>query len=268
MIDLTALAPLARAGFLIKGILYLVIGTLALQVAAETGGGRVTGTRGALLSVLGQPFGRLLLLVAAIGLFGYAAWRVVQGILDPERCGRDWKGLGMRIGFVARGVMHAALGWQALRLYRGLSASGGSSERTVARELLAWPLGDWVLVLAGLGLIVFSLWQIYAAFSGQLEPGLDVAGLRRDAGEWAVHVSRFGLAARAIVFIVLGWGVVAAGWLRDVSEVDTTASSMRTLGAQPGTLGQWLLGLAAAGFIAYGFYQIVHARYLRIRLDS
>jgi hypothetical protein len=123
-------------------------------------------------------------------------------------------------------------------------------------------------VLAGLGLIAFAIWQIYAAFSGQLEPGLDVAGLRRDAGEWAVHVSRFGLAGRAIVFIVIGWGVVAAGWLRDVSEVDTTASSMRTLGAQSGTLGQGLLGLAAAGFIAYGFYQIVHARYLRIRIAS
>jgi hypothetical protein len=138
----------------------------------------------------------------------------------------------------------------------------------VARELLAWPLGDWVLVLAGLGLIAFSIWQIYAAFTGQLEPGLDVERLRRDAGEWAVHVSRFGLAARAVVFVVLGWGAAVAGWFRDASEVNTTASSLRTLGAQPGTLGRWLLGLAAAGFIAYGFYQIVHARYLRIRLES
>lgn len=267
MIGLTALEPLARAGFLIKGILYLVVGTLAIQVAAETGG-RVTGTRGALLSVLGQPFGRLLLLVAALGLFGYAAWRVVQGVLDPERLGHDRAGIAMRIGFVVRGILHAALGWQALRLYRGLSTSGGTGERDVARELLAWPLGDWVLVLAGLGLIGYAVWQIYAGFSGQLEPGLDVERLRRDAGEWAVHVSRFGLAARAIVFIVLGWGVVVTGWLRDVSEMDGTASSMRTLGAQPGALGRWLLGLAAAGFIAYGFYQIVHARYLRIRLRS
>jgi hypothetical protein len=267
MKGLDALAPLARAGFLIKGILYLVVGVLAIQVAAETGG-RVTGTRGALVSVLGQPFGRVLLLVAAIGLFGYAAWRVVQGVLDPERYGHDWKGLGMRIGFVARGLLHGALGWQALRLYRGLSASRGSGERALARELLAWPLGDWLLVAAGLGLVGFAIWQIYAGYKGRFEPGLDMAALRRDAGAWAVHVSRFGLAARALVFIVLGWGVAVAGWFRDVSEVNTTASSMRTLGAQPGTLGRWLLGLAAAGFIAYGFYQMIHARYLRIRLDT
>jgi hypothetical protein len=264
---LGALAPLARAGFVVKGILYVVVGTLALRVAAESGG-RVTGSRGALSTVLGQPFGRAMLLVAAVGLFGYAAWRIVQGVLDPDRHGRDWKGLGMRIGFVARGVMHAVLGWQAVRLHRGLSASGAAGERVVARELLAWPFGDWVLVLAGLGLIGFAIQQIHAGFTGTLEEGLDVGELRRDAGEWAVHVSRFGLAARALVFIVLGWSAVMAGWDRDASAVDTTASSLRTLAAQPGDLGRWLLGVAAAGFIAYGFYQMIHARYLRIRLDA
>ena len=267
MTGLGTIEPLARAGFLVKGVLYLVIGTLALQVAAREGG-RVTGTRGALLTVLGQPFGRMLLLAAAIGLFGYAAWRIVQGVIDPERDGRGWKGIAMRIGFVARGVMHAALGWQALRLHRGLSSSGGPAERTVARELLAWPYGEWVLVVIGLGLIAFAIQQIYSGFTGRLERGLDVSQLRRDAGEWAVHVSRFGVAARAVVFIVLGWSAVVAGWSRDASEVSTTAASLRTLGSQPGELGRWLLALAAAGFIAYGFYQIVHARYLRIRLDA
>jgi hypothetical protein len=71
---------LARTGFLVKGLLYIVIGVLALQVATGLGG-RVTGTRGALMTVLGQPFGRTLLLIAAISLFGYAVWRVLQGLL-------------------------------------------------------------------------------------------------------------------------------------------------------------------------------------------
>ena len=123
-------------------------------------------------------------------------------------------------------------------------------------------------MLAGLGFIGFGIQQIYAGFSGRLERGLAVDELRRDAGEWAVHVSRFGVAARAVVFLVLGWGAVAGGWFRDASEVNTTASSLRTLGAQPGSLGQWLLGVTAAGFIAYGFYQMIHARYLRIRLEA
>ena len=109
---------------------------------------------------------------------------------------------------------------------------------------------------------------MYAGYTGKFEPGLDMNQLRREAGDWAVNVSRFGLAARALVFVVLGWGAIAAGWSRDVSEVNTTATSLRTLGAQPGDAGRWLLGLAAAGFIAYGFYQMIHARYLRIRVDA
>jgi Domain of Unknown Function (DUF1206) len=74
-----ALELLARTGFLVKGLLYIVIGALAF--AAATGiGGRVTGTRGALLTILAQPFGRTLLLVAITGLLGYALWRVLQGL--------------------------------------------------------------------------------------------------------------------------------------------------------------------------------------------
>ena len=263
---LRAIAWLARTGFLVKGVLYLVIGALALQVAAHEGG-RFTGTGGALAAALRQPFGEALLLVAAIGLFGYAAWRIIQGVADPERYGTDWKGLGMRIGFVGRGAMHAALGWHALRLYQGLRGSTGGAERAVAREALQWPFGEWLLVLTGLGVIAFAIQQVWSAFQGRLEQNLDLGELRREAGAWAVAVSRFGVAARALVLALLGWGAIAAGWFRDASEVNTTASSLRTLGSQPGDIGQVLLGLAAVGFIAYGVYQFIHARYLRIRLE-
>jgi hypothetical protein len=116
-----------------------------------------------------------------------------------------------------------------------------------------------------LALIGFAVQQVYAAITSRLERNLDLAQLRRDAGEWAVSLSRFGMAARGVVFALLGWFVVAAGWSRDPSEVGTSASSMRLLAAQPGGLGPWLLGNTAAGFIAYGFYQLVHARYLQIR---
>ena len=81
IVSMNPLELLARTGFLVKGLLYIVIGVLALQVVTGLGG-RVTGTLGALMTVLGQPFGRTLLLIAAISLFGYAVWRVLQGLLD------------------------------------------------------------------------------------------------------------------------------------------------------------------------------------------
>jgi hypothetical protein len=262
-----AIEWLARAGFLVKGALYIVIGALALQVAFRSGG-RVTGTRGALIAILGQPFGRTMLLVAVIGLFGYAAWRVLQGLFDPDRLGHNWRGLAMRTSFVVRGGVHAVLGWQTFRLYRGLSAATGTSERDVATEAFQWPLGDWLVVVTGLGLIGFAVQQVYAAITCRLERNLDVEEMRREAGNWTVGLSRFGVAGRAVVFALLGWAIVVAGWFRDPSEVGTTASSFHTLAEQPGGLGRWLLGVAAAGFVAFGFYEIIHARYLHIRRVS
>jgi hypothetical protein len=102
------------------------------------------------------------------------------------------------------------------------------------------------VVLAGIGLIGFAVQQVYAAITCRLERNLDVEEMRREAGEWAVGLSRFGVAARAVVFALVGWAIVVAGWLRVPSEVGTTASSFRTLAAQPGGLGRWLLGVTAA----------------------
>jgi hypothetical protein len=259
-----ALELSARIGFLVKGVLYIVIGTLSFQAATGIGG-RVTGTRGALLTILAQPFGRTLLLVAAAGLLGYALWRVLQGLVDPDRLGNEWRAIALRASYVGRGALHAALGLQVIRLYRGLAESSGASGREVAAEAFRWPFGDWLVVLAGVVLIAFAVQQVWAAIFSRFEPNLDVPTLRREAGEWAVSLSRFGMTARAVVFGMFGWFVVDAGWSRDSSEVTTTASLLRLIAAQPGELGHWLLGTTAAGFMAYGFYQLVHARYLRIR---
>jgi hypothetical protein len=261
---LSALLPIARTGFLVKGILYAVIGVLALQLALREGG-RVTGTRGALTLVLGQPFGRILLLIAAIGLVGYAAWRVLQGVIDTDRHGNGWKGLWLRSGYVIRGLLHLGLSVQAFRLYRGLGGGSENAQNKATAELLRWPFGDFVVVLVGLGLIGFAIQQAWSAYVGKLEPGFDVTQLRQDAGKWAVVASRFGIAARAVVFALLGWSAVVGGFERDASEVDSTAGSLGTLASQPGALGRWLLGAVAVGFIAYGLYQMVHARYLRIQ---
>ena len=264
MTTFAALELLARTGFLLKGALYIVIGGLAVQVAARAGG-RITGTSGALAQLLQQPYGRTLLLVCSVGLFGYAVWRILQGFFDPDRLGGGWAAMAMRASFVLRGVLHAALGAQAFTLYRGTSSRPGTSEQELAAEAFQWPLGDWLVVLVGLALVGFAIQQAYAAMAGRLERNLDLHALRREAGDWAVGVSRLGVAARAVAFALIGWAVVVAGWSRDASEVGTMTSALRTLAEQPGALGRWLFGLVAAGFVAYGFYEIIHARYLHIR---
>ena len=93
---------LARVGYAAKALLYTVVGVLALRSALGDGGG-TTGSRGALATLVRQEYGALVLLVIAVGLFGYAAWRIVEAILDPARRGTSAKGLALRASFVSCG---------------------------------------------------------------------------------------------------------------------------------------------------------------------
>jgi hypothetical protein len=259
-----ALEFLVRTGFLVKGLLYIGIGALALQVALRTGG-RFTGARGALATLASAPYGRAVLLLAGSGLLAYGVWRVLQGLLDPDRLGRGWRPLSTRAGYVIRGAFHGALGWYALTLSQGLARSSDHAERAAAVEALQWPFGDWLLVLVGVCLAGFAAVELFEALRGRFEPNLQIDQMKREVGAWAVGVCRFGVGARAVVMILLGWAVAGAGLARDPSEVGTTESSLRTIAQQPAGTGRWLLAITAAGLIAYGFYEILHARFLRIR---
>jgi len=260
------IAWLARLGFFTKGVLYVVVGWLAASTALGYGG-RITSADGALIAVLRQPLGSVLLLIAAIGLFGYSAWRLVQAIVDPDNEGTDWKGLGKRATYVLRGVVHGLLGWQAVQLYRGLGGrqGQGEGEEEAARMLATWPFGEWVLVLVGIALIGYAFHEARRAWTCRLPSDLDTRQLRKEAGNWAVGVSRLGLAARATVFTVIGISVIRAGLSGRVSQVEGTEGALRSLAHQPGDVGRWVFIAVSVGLIAYGFYQMIHARYLHIR---
>ena len=240
-----AIEWLARVGFLVKGVLYMVIGH------GPPGRSRGRRTRhGDTRRTHDRPRTTIRpdkMLVAAIGLFGYAAWRVLQGLFDADRLGHDWGGLAIRATFVVPGsCTWCSVG--RLSVYSGLSGSSGTSEREVATEAFQWPLGDWLVVLAGLSFIGFAVQQVYAAITCRLERNLDVEKMRHEAGEWAVGLSRFGVAARAVVFALLGWAIVVAGWFRDPSEVGTTASFPYAR-CTTGRAGPLALGVTAAGFV-------------------
>ena len=78
----------------------------------------------------------------------------------------------------------------------------------------------------------------------------------------------FEAAVAIVVFVLIGWSAVLAGFSENPADVHTTETSLRTLASQPGDWGRVLLGTTAAGFVAYGFYQMVHARYLHIRIPQ
>ena len=142
------ITSLARLGYASKAVIYALVGGLA-AAAALNYGGRVTDRSGALRVILTQPFGHAILLVLAVGLCGYAAWRILDAFFDPDRHGTDASGLIVRVGNVLRGAIYGMLGLEAFRLARGLRGGGGGSARIWAARIMDLPFGDWLIGLGG-----------------------------------------------------------------------------------------------------------------------
>lgn len=166
---------LARVGYAAKAILYITVGILAAQAALGRGG-RTTDTDGALRAMYGLTLGRLILLMIAAGLVGYALWRLVEAIVDAEGRGSGPKGMALRVGSVARGLFHAGLGIAALRLAMGdLSRSAAGQPRYWTAWAFTLPGGELLVWLAAIGIAGYGGYQLYRAYAPKLALGMGIA---------------------------------------------------------------------------------------------
>jgi hypothetical protein len=258
------ITPLARLGYASKAFIYATMGLLA-AAAALNRGGRVTDTRGALPVILAHPFGNAVLVVLAIGLCGYCLWRVLDAFFDPDRRGTSFKGLAFRIGGVIRALIYGGVGVEAFRLAKGLRASGGgdASIKSWTARIMDLPLGPWLIAIAGAIIAAYGVSEIVAAIKDDEDEKKDMSSVDTPTRAILCRIARFGVAARALIIVVLGIFLVRAALRHDPSEAEGVRGSLLELvGA---VHGRWLLALMAAGLIAYGLDQALHARYRRIR---
>ena len=163
---------LARLGYASKAVIYAIIGALAILTAANHGGA-ITDTGGALRVVLAKPFGNTLLIVLAIGLCGYGAWRLLDAFVNPDR-----DSLFIRIGNAVRGCVYGALGVRAIQLLRGLRAPQGDVETELwTAKILDWPLGPAVIGIAGGIVAAYGAWQIVLGVTGTHDKKIDWASI-------------------------------------------------------------------------------------------
>ena len=255
------IARLARVGYVAKAILYGTIGILAAQLALGSGG-RTTDTRGALRELMDAPYGRAMLIVIAVGLFGYAVWVFVRAFTDAEGRGTSAKGIALRIGDVARGIAHGGLALAAVRLARGDGGSGGDGTREWAGRAMGTGFGEALLWAAAAGIAGYGLYQLYRSWAAKLGRRLAIAELPPGTARWIIAVSRFGIAARGVVFCLIAWFLARAAAQHDPSEAGGVRESLQTLA----DAGRWPLALVALGLVAYGVYELVNARYRRIQV--
>lgn len=254
---------LARLGYASKAFIYAIVGLLA-GAAALNEGGAVTDTRGALRVILSHPFGNTVLFVLAVGLCGYSVWRVLDAFVDPDRHGTNPKGVIIRIGAALRALIYGALGIEAFRLARGLRAAGGSDAkiRMWAATVMAWPLGVWLIGLIGLITAAYGVSEIVEAVRETHDDKRDLSSLHGGTRQLLNRISRFGVAARAVIIVVVGILLLRAAVRHDPGQAEGIRGSMLEI---VGTGGRGALTFIALGLIAYAIDQALHARYRRIR---
>jgi uncharacterized protein DUF1206 len=253
---------LARVGFVAKAAVYIIVGGVAARAALGMGG-RPTDTRGALLTILRQPFGTVLLGVVALGLFGYAAWLLLFAALGGEGRGSRLAPTVTRLDAACRGIAHAALGGQAVLIILGWRGKGSNAAREWTARLLSAPLGAWLVGIVGAAVLGYGASQLYRAVGGDLRKDLDLAALGDSVIRWAVRLGRFGIAARGIIFSLIGFFLIRAALRYDPRQAKGVAEALRTLASRPSP--PWLLGAVAVGLVSYGLYELFEARYRRIR---
>jgi len=254
-----SLEPLARLGYATKGVVYAIIGVLAVLMAVGAGGAS-TSSRSALQIIAEQPFGRILVGVTALGLLGYALWRFVQAIRDPEGKGSDAKGIIQRLGYGVSGIVYVGLTVVAARLaLTGGGGGGGNSQQAWTAQLLAQPFGQWLVGILGAIVIGVGLYHFYQAYKATFMKEYKIGEMSATERRWAKRCGQFGLVARGVTFDIIGGFLITAAVQADASEAKGLAGALTTLAYQP--YGPWLLGAVALGFIAYSIFCFSQARY-------
>jgi Domain of Unknown Function (DUF1206) len=142
---------IARLGYGARGVVYIVVGGLAL-LAALGHGGRAGDSKDALRTVLAGPFGAAVVGVIALGLLGFALWRSVEGITDADQRGTSAKGLAVRGAHLISAGLYLGLAVSAASLSLGLGMSGGDGMHDWTAWLLGKPFGRWLVALVGLAI--------------------------------------------------------------------------------------------------------------------
>lgn len=253
----------ARAGHVAKGVIYALVGILALK-AAWGSGGQVGGGEEAARFVHQQPFGQVLLVLLGVGLTAYAVWRLVVGIKDTEGAGNDAKGWVKRIGAIASGLINGALAVVIFQMVLAQRSGGGGAESWVGK-VLQQPFGYLLVGGVGGAVVLAAVMQAYQAYAKRFLRFLDLSDLNETERHWLTRLGQWGHVARGAVFLVIGGALIQAALDHNAAQTKDTGEALREIATS--SFGQVLLALVAAGFVAYAVFLFASARYRRVSVE-
>jgi uncharacterized membrane protein len=252
---------LARAGLAARGVMYVIIGWIAVQIAFGRSRQQADRT-GALHSISSTPVGGVLLWLLVIGFAGMALWQLSEALYGTP--GTSGSKTSERLAALVRAVIYGVIAYGVLKYALGEGSPQSSDTQSVdlTATLLKHPGGQALVVVIGLAFVGGGLYLAYRSWRKEFRRDLELrqthAGIRRVV-EW---LGEFGGIARGIVFLTAGIFLVVAAVDAQPQQAKGIDSSLRALAATP--LGPWLLVLVAIGLIMFGLFSCCEAKWIRL----
>ncbi len=268
--DHPAIVRLGRAGWLAKGIVYLLAGGLALLVvvrsfgwASVAAGGTEASPTGAIKEVASSTGGPVLLVALAVGMFLYAAWRVATALLPGST---DAEGLATRVGYGVSAVLYTTFGITAISLAqsRAAKADGNTTVSDLTSRLMQHTTGRWFIGIAGVAVVGAGLYRIVKGLKSDVTADVDMSGMSPERARWTRRLGAFGEIGRGIAMGLIGFFLVRAAVTFNAVEATGLDGALRRLALE--SWGVLVVAGIGLGLMAYGLFCV--ATFTRRRLQA
>ncbi len=251
------LQRLRQLGFGTKGMIYVLLGAL-VTMAAFGLGGKVADQKGVMLFLIDIPAGKIMVAVAALGLVAYTLWRFYLAYADPRgEDVADVKRYGVRVQYVYSGLFYGSIAFSFAKALFGKASSGGDKEKVMLGKLLETNIGPWLIGAIALGVAGQAIFQGYLAFTGKYMIQID--DQPEKAYKLVKYTGRIGYYARFALFAILSYLLLIVILDHNADAYDGTTGAFRHLLTYD--YGRILMGVLALGFLCYGLFCILVARF-------
>lgn len=249
---------LARAGLAARGVMYVLVGIIAIEIAVE-GSQQQADRTGAVRLVASSPLGSLLLWLLVIGFAGMTLWRLSEAIWGSNEAGGHKP--GHRLACLARAVFYAAVTYGILKYALGIGqpASSDQQSQDLTAAALKHPGGQTIVAIVGVVVAAAGLHLMHKAWKRQFLKHLRLGGTSAGTRKTVTRLGQIGGIARGFVFATVGVFLIIAALDANPAQAKGIDSTLRALAHTP--LGPWLLVVVALGLMTFGVYSWCEARW-------
>jgi hypothetical protein len=249
---------LARAGLTARGIIYILIGLIAILVAFGHSA-QEADQQGAIQLLAGKPYGLVALWLLAIGFVAYALWRLSEAVFGVTGEGN---GAGPRLKSLGRAVIYAGFAVLTFKAISGAHSSQSRQQQDLTAKAMQHPAGQWLVGIVGLIVVIAGLVLVMEGFRRKFMKYLQTAQMSPKTRRVVKLLGTVGTIARGVVFALAGILVIEAAVTHQASKSGGIDKALLTLRNQP--FGEVLMLAAALGLLIFGVYGLCEARWRKV----